>query len=774
MEGLLFLFLLGGVGVLVLLIIFIARVNDLGAQVRRLQLEIARLQGRAPTAPVAPSTAPARAATAGPAPPPGHIPRPGAAPAAGPPPLPPAPARPSRGRAEWEALIGEKYLNRIGALALIIGVGFFIKYAFDQNWISPPIRVLIGAALGAGLVAYASRQRERYPIFAQGILGAGISILYLSAYASFNFYDLVPQTAATVMMSVVTALAFERAVRFDSLGPALLGWVGGFLTPALLSGGGGSAAGLFIYLLLLNAALLGLVVFRSRWWVLHPLSLAATYLSYLVWHVTSFSRSDLTAALLFVATVWLLYLGVDLSRVARGTDRPVLDRIVAGANGTFFYAALVALVNPHFPGWTGIATFAAAAVYLLPLVILKRSHAAFTTKAIVLIVIGTGIETSGVSTGAFWAAEALALVLLGSSTRHLRVAALILYPVSFFALIGAEGALAVASPETFFPLANPRALAFLAVALAAGAGALTYERLDLRERRWVQPALHYLWCLVGFILVTVETTDLFRADAPTLGTPFEIQSWAFNRALALAVVWTVYSVLLLGYGRMARVSAATYSGLAFLVPAFLLAAGRGLFFSPVERFTPIVNIRVIALAAVIAGLVSAWATISRGEDSAFRRVVAGFLMGAVATLAFVAVTGETRDTFEKQIQQLAPAPAQAPFGGTIFDEGRVAPPEGALQLENQKQLALSAVWLLYSAVAMAVGIGRRLLAFRIAAMALFGLTILKVFLYDLSFLDALYRTISFMALGVILLAVSFAYQRYRSVLFGAAKSGSGA
>ena len=99
----------------------------------------------------------------------------------------------SRSREEWESFIGGKLLNRIGALALIIGLGFFLKYAFDNNWISETVRVLIGASVGFISLGLAYRTHQKgFQIFSQGLIGAGISILYLSVYASFNFYALVP------------------------------------------------------------------------------------------------------------------------------------------------------------------------------------------------------------------------------------------------------------------------------------------------------------------------------------------------------------------------------------------------------------------------------------------------------------------------------------------------------------------------------------------------------------------------------------------------------
>ena len=133
-------------------------------------------------------------------------------------------------------MIGGKILNRIGALALIIGVGFFLKYAFDNNWITETMRVVIGIVTGFLLLFGGHHfQKKDYKIFSQGLSGAGIAILYLAVYSAFNFYHLVPQITAMLMMSAVTAITFWQAFKYDSQIIALFGWLGGFLTPFLLS-----------------------------------------------------------------------------------------------------------------------------------------------------------------------------------------------------------------------------------------------------------------------------------------------------------------------------------------------------------------------------------------------------------------------------------------------------------------------------------------------------------------------------------------------------------
>jgi uncharacterized membrane protein len=165
---------------------------------------------------------------------------------------------------EWEAFVGGRLFNRIGAAAIILGIGFFLKYAFDNNLIPEWMRVAMGLITGAGLIVGAMRaHKQSLEIFAQGLLGAGISALYLSVYAAFNFYHLVPLTIAFGGMILVTALGLLLALRFESLAIALIAWFGGFITPLLFHTETPNAVGLFSYLLFLNLGLLALVFMVS-------------------------------------------------------------------------------------------------------------------------------------------------------------------------------------------------------------------------------------------------------------------------------------------------------------------------------------------------------------------------------------------------------------------------------------------------------------------------------------------------------------------------------
>ena len=237
-----------------------------------------------------------------------------------------------RSREEWEILVGGKLLNRVGALALILGVGFFLKYAFDNDWLNELARVLMGAAAGLLLIGGGYRFHQRnLAIFSQGLTGAGVAILYLSIYAAYDFYNLIPHPLAFILMAVVTVAGLLLSLHYDARAIALLGWAGGFLTPLLLVTAELNTIGLFVYVTLLDAGLIAILLYQRNWRLLEPLGIAATYGTFLLWSFRADLPEGLAIALVFLTLWWALFVGhepLPLLHGGSGKKRVALgDRI---------------------------------------------------------------------------------------------------------------------------------------------------------------------------------------------------------------------------------------------------------------------------------------------------------------------------------------------------------------------------------------------------------------------------------------------------------------
>src|ERR1700686_4897559 len=215
---------------------------------------------------------PARAAvTVPPASPRPSVTNTGSEKAAAPPPAPPPPLTPTRVKATFraepeidlESRIGSHWLNRIGIAALLIGISYFLKFAFDNNWIGPAGRVSIGLLAGIAVVMWSERFRAKgYKAFSYSLKAVGIGTLYLSLWAAFQIYSLIPSGVAFVMMLVVTSATAALALAQDAQLLAAFALTGGFTTPLLLSTGQNRELALFCYIALLDLAILFLVVFK--------------------------------------------------------------------------------------------------------------------------------------------------------------------------------------------------------------------------------------------------------------------------------------------------------------------------------------------------------------------------------------------------------------------------------------------------------------------------------------------------------------------------------
>ncbi len=191
------------------------------------------------------------------------------------PPFQPPPPPPPK-RFDWEGLVGVKLFSWIAGIALVLAAVFFLRYSVQQGWLSPIVRATIGLLTGATLIVVCEMRVARaYAFTANALHGAAIAILYATLFSTYALWHLLSPAIVFPLMIVVTAVAVLLSIRRDSVFIALLGLVGGFSTPALLSSGENRPIGLFSYLLLLNLGL-ALVGYRKRWPLLTGFSIVFT------------------------------------------------------------------------------------------------------------------------------------------------------------------------------------------------------------------------------------------------------------------------------------------------------------------------------------------------------------------------------------------------------------------------------------------------------------------------------------------------------------------
>jgi len=248
---------------------------------------------------------------------------------------------------DLETLIGGRWFNRIGIIALIGSMTYFLKYAFDNNWIGPSGRVAIGILLGAAMLPWSHWLLQRgYSYFSEGIAGLGAAVLYLSIWAGCQYYKLFSLDIGFAAMIMITAGMATVALGRNSQRIALLSLFGGFLTPVLVSEGKDAQVVLFTYLLILGAGLLAIEL-RRDWRSLTPISFLLSQLYFWGWYSEFYRPAKLERTVIFATLFLLLYAALPVLRAVRYSQLHELDIVVVLANSFAYLGALYIMLWPQ-------------------------------------------------------------------------------------------------------------------------------------------------------------------------------------------------------------------------------------------------------------------------------------------------------------------------------------------------------------------------------------------------------------------------------------------
>lgn len=351
---------------------------------------------------------------------------------------------PKKARINLEKSIGVRWFNIVGAVAIILGIGYFLQYAIENDWIGPVGRVSLGLLSGIGVLVWGDiiRAGNRYRVMSLGMAGVGISALYLSFFAAFSFYNLLPQSVAFLCMLATTAVAIFMAVRYNSLTIALIAMFGGFITPALLSTGENKPIGLFSYLLILNAGVL-VLAFKKNWKLLNVFCMLFTYFWYIAWYAEYYSNSQMTVGFVFLSLFFFTFsLLAFVYNILHHQKTGVPDILIILMNALFYFPLLLGVLH-RYDNLYGFFALALSAFYLfLGALAYRRSKEdtyllySLLSVAATSLVVAVPLQFDGPWIPVAWAAEALGLWYIGlkSKSTGTLVASFLIFVVSITTL----------------------------------------------------------------------------------------------------------------------------------------------------------------------------------------------------------------------------------------------------------------------------------------------------------------------------------------------------
>lgn len=512
-------------------------------------------------------------------------------------PLSTKPSSLAKSDSDFEEMIAGHWLNYVGILALAIAVAFFLKYAFDNNWIGPSGRIAIGVGLGTGLFVVSHWLLHRgYTYFSEGLAGLGSFILYLSIWAGWHYYHLFPQNTAFLLMILITAAIFGVAIARDSERIAFLALIGGVLTPILVSTGRNEETALFSYITVLGAGVLW-IAFQRKWQTLPPVQFVATVFYFWGWYNDFYVARELNNTVFFATVFFILFAALPMVRGLRGERFSQAEILIVVANACQYLvalrlmlwpaerwnltAALVALAAVHFVVAQGVPKRDAEAARVAKL-LYHGLAVAFATLAIPI-----GLDDEWITIA--WAAEGALLIWFGLRVRSGKLR---LVGLGLFAAVGVR---LLAYPIVASPafLLNARFLTH-SLCSAAFLAAFLFARESDEELSGEEAKAYYLLAIVANVLflfaLSQEVWNFYGRTS--VGVNRELA-----QQLAISVLWVVYALALMVLGVRLKSAALRWQALILLG----VAIAKVFFFdlSFLTRFYRIISFFVLGLVLLL-------------------------------------------------------------------------------------------------------------------------------------------------------------------------------
>ena len=655
-----------------------------------------------------------------------------------------------------EYAIATNWLLRVGVIVIVMGIGFFLNYSIERDLIGPIGRVGLSILTGLALLVSGIRLLGgRYHLLGQGLTGAGLATLYFSVFAAANFYHLISLYAGFGLMAVITVSAGMLAVRLDSLLVAVLGIIGGFGTPVMISTGEANFVGLFSYLLVLGLGVLGIAL-RKRWHLLNYLSFIFTYGLFVAAVDQYYEAGDFWMVMPFLAGFFTLFSTmVFIHHLANETKANLLDVFALLANaGLFFWFSYELIAGAYRIEWVAAITLGLTFFYLLHVrVFLGRQLkdrellVTFTGLSVFFLTVTMPIVLSREWLTSSWSIQALVMLWMAGKLRSqfLRQTAFVVFGFVVFRItfvdLGSSfegrGADLDLSFLEYLPALLERLVAFLVPVASLGGAAALLRRPTKAFAAQVSPQND----VAGWIN---ENLAIKLGLGFAVGLLFIYLNFELNRTLlflfppvrllSLTILWVCLSFLFLVlYLRSpSRPMFLLFICMATAVVVKLIAIDLGSWrfsgflygsdYSVLDAAT-----RTLDFAVIIALLAIACVDLKEGFETAAAR-----LLLAISALGLLFLYA----TFELNTLLLNFIPGFRAGGITIL-------------------------WALFALAFVLTGIRRSVAPLRFCGLSLFLVVAFKVFFVDLDNLGQIYRIIAFILLGGLILAGSFIYLRYR-------------
>ncbi|MDL2262444.1 DUF2339 domain-containing protein [Bacteroidales bacterium OttesenSCG-928-I21] len=677
-----------------------------------------------------------------------------------------------------EKYIGENLISKIGIIITVIGAAFGVKYSIDNQLVSPVVRIILGYLLGFGLLAFGIKLKEKYENYSAVLVSGACAIMYFITFAGYSFYDLLPLPIAFVLMLVFTVFTVIAAIHYNKQVIAQIGLVGAYAVPFLLSDGSGRIAVLFSYMAVINVGIL-IIAYKKYWKSIYYSSFALTWIIFSGWYLIQYnSLNHFDLCIIFLCVFFFIFYSVFLVyKLVQKEKYTHWDIIPLLINSFLFYGIGYSVFASHKTGmqYLGLFTLANAVIHFVVGVIIHKQKLAdknllylVVSLVFVFITMAIPVQLDGNWVTLIWLSEACVLFVFGTikSVPIFKKISYVLVLLAFLSLLQDWNVTygfnlhKYGSTKGITPVFNVQFLTSIFACTAFGIICCFHFGKKYSSTFYLPEEYRKFMncCLSGILLVT--TYFAFWLEISNYWTQLDSIHYIENSTYYLDIaeykkIWSVnYSLIfvcVLSIINFVKIKNKTFGIFTIVLSIFFI---------------------FIFLTSGLYALSELRENYLTQQPNDFHQRTLWNIVIRYISLAFVALC---IGCMYWQIKQRYMRPFAAKLR-LCFDVVLHVSIWWILSSElinwidisgsdRKYELGLSILWGIYALMLIILGIWKQKRHFRIGGIVLFAITLLKLFFYDLRNLDTISKTIILVILGILLLIVSFLYNKYKHLIY---------
>ncbi len=677
-----------------------------------------------------------------------------------------------------EKLIGENIINKIGILITIIGVIIGVRYSIEHNLINPLTRIILGYIFGISLLIVGFKLKEKYINYSAVLVSGSITILYFITFVAYSFYGIFPQTLTFFLMLIFTVFAVIAALNYNQQVIALIGLVGAYAIPFLLSDGSGRVLILFSYMSIINIGIL-VVSFKKDWKLLYYSSFGFSWLIFGSWIIFNYQYDKhFSIALIFSILFFLIFYAVFLVfKLKNNKPLEISNFVMLLINSFLFYSILYFLFNSekHLQDYLGLITVLNGVIHFgVSIYVKKQDNQSYQLfhlimgLALVFITLAIPVQLDGSYVTLAWVFEAAVLFWLGR-IKQLKIYEIISYFVIIIAFISlmhdwTSGYVAYSEQfkslriQPFFngyllsSLLFVAAMFFINFVNQKSIKASDFKHTDISNiYNFIIPAILLTITYFAFFLeIQNYFTQLYVNSEiiiePSDNKHFNVK-YLYFKIVFLLMYSLVYVAILLNLN-VFKIKSEQLSKLNLILVVLVLLS---FVFSGFYALKMLKDLEFNKSLTAIYGAPK-------------YNILIRYLLYVLLAVLLFSTRKQLQNMILKDIQKLSFITFEIVCYSFVILilSSELITIFSFTNSNNFDRLGLSIFWGIFALVLIVLGIYQSKQHLRIFAIVIFSITLLKLFFYDISHLSTISKTIVFVSLGVLLLIISFLYNKYKN------------